>query len=234
MKFTRGIIFDTNKQDKKGEEIVMERIERKEFMKPTAIQPENPEIQTHIQLPASQKMEQQYPKGLKKEIRQHQEEGQKDVAEMAKIEGIEEAVKKTVADTMRQQEKLNDLVDNTKVTLCHITTVFPFDLFPDDIVIDPLKVIVTKRAFFATEQIYIIPLEDIRYVAIETSPFFSTLRIIHTKSITPLLIKPLFKQHAMKAGNIIQGLLVTREKQVDLSKIPPKESAPKIEALGAS
>ena len=44
-------------------------------------------------------------------------------------------------------------VDQVNETLFTFSTAFPFDFFPDDVVLDRFKINVIKRDFFATERI---------------------------------------------------------------------------------
>ena len=93
--------------------------------------------------------------------------------------------------------------------LLKINTVIPFSLFPDTLIIDPKKITIIRRTFFASESVRSILIHDLLHVEVACSLFFATLyfrqraSLDETDSIT---LKYLPKYQAIKAQRVIQGL----------------------------
>ncbi len=99
-----------------------------------------------------------------------------------------------------------------------LKTFFPFDLFPDKISIDLIKITIGKNIFFSSSQIKNILMKDIVYVKTETSIFMATLKITEGRDKqNPYVIKPLKKDDAIKAGKIISRLVIGRSESLSFS-----------------
>lgn len=136
---------------------------------------------------------------------------------------------------IREEEaKVQALAWNTQKDLLTISTVFPFDFFPDELIIDALKVTHIHREFFLNEEITGMLIENIRHVSISSGPIFSTLTIAdnvfepHT-----IIMKPILKHYAKKAHAILQGLLLSKKENIDTTRIT-KAAMPEIENIGRS
>ena len=69
------------------------------------------------------------------------------------------------------QESLGDLIKKSQSVLLKISSTFPFDLFPDSLVVDENKVSIIHRDFM-TEHVHSILIEDITDITVNTSIFF--------------------------------------------------------------
>lgn len=147
----------------------------------------------------------------------------------AKIENDQETLKRQVASN----QKINDLVHSLSVELFALTTVFPFKLFPTQIIIRPTKVDIIHASFFWSEDVHTTLISDISDVSVHTSIFFASLVITdqgyHDKVIQ---IRFLPRNSAVKARRIIQGLVIAFRENIDPEKIDPIELADKAEKLG--
>lgn len=131
-------------------------------------------------------------------------------------------------------DKLSDLLKRSQNILLRISSVFPFDLFPDKLIIDETKVSIIHWDFIGTEHIHSIFIEDITDVTLDTTLFFATLRI--TESNNPrfprkFAIKYLKKSEALCARRIIQGMLSAERKGIDIHTDNGKTST-SIQELG--
>lgn len=132
-----------------------------------------------------------------------------------------------------EKQKFNELVAEGPNVLLTINSVFPFDLFPDRLLVDSVKVTLIHNIFFNSNQIRSITIKDIKFVTIENGPLFSTLRISDNMlQPTVFVIKPLWRKEAQKIHDIIQGLVSCEKKQIDNTKITPREQLPQLEELG--
>lgn len=130
-----------------------------------------------------------------------------------------------VAPPGEEAKKLQDLMIKSQKPLLRISTVFPFDLFPDTLIVDVTKVHIISRQFFASEEIHSIPIKSIVDVYVETGPIFATLRVlpqmVFQHQVTQ--ISQLWKSDAIKARDIIQGLIVATKEDVNIAKLPEEE-----------
>lgn len=130
-------------------------------------------------------------------------------------------------------EKFDSLVRGCRRMLLKISAVFPFDLFPDELIIDECKVSIICREFFFSEDIHSINIEMIKDVDVETGPFFAKLQIVPDGYPGhPLLVRFLRKKDANLARSIIQGLMVAKRNNIDLAKIDDPDLVNKLELLG--
>ena len=87
-----------------------------------------------------------------------------------------------------------------------ISSVFPWDFFPNTINVEESRVTYIFRQFLASQS-YIVNIQDISNVFIEFSFFFATLQIVSKTYIqNDIKIGNFNKKKAIKARMIIEGL----------------------------
>ncbi|KKR80489.1 MAG: hypothetical protein UU73_C0001G0353 [Candidatus Daviesbacteria bacterium GW2011_GWA1_41_61] len=151
-----------------------------------------------------------------------------------KAQKVEEKPTEEAQNSKAQAEaKMEELIEEAENPLFKLSTIFPFDFFPDQIIIDTNKVNIISKEFFSSGRVHSIMIKDIGDVFIETDPFFAKLTIID-KGFTEnsINLKYLKKEDAAKARKIIQGLVVAHEQSIDLAHFPPEELTLKLEKLG--
>jgi hypothetical protein len=128
---------------------------------------------------------------------------------------------------------LPQLTEDANEVLFSLSNIFPFDLFPDRIIIRKNHVDIVKGIFFwsgATERLQII---DIREIGVHYNPVFATI-VIH--AIGPpeirLEIRFLWRHQALRAKRIILGLLECQQQQVDLSGYGKRDLIAHVEEIG--
>ncbi len=114
-------------------------------------------------------------------------------------------------------------------------TVFPFDFFPNELRICSTKIEVLQNTLLNAFSQRTFLLKDIVYAEINSSFFFSTLRIVnntlpHLRE-DPITLNYLRNGDAVQAKKIIDGLLIANASGVDISAIEPRDLLPHIEAL---
>lgn len=133
----------------------------------------------------------------------------------------------------QHDQKLNDLVEQSRNPLFTFQTAIPLNPFPDKVTIDINKVNIIYRYFFSSEHIHSVSIKDISDVLVETSWFFSTLKIIDVGfTENSIDVNYLKTNEAVKARKIIQGLIVANKSGVDLSKCDISDLIEKLEELG--
>ncbi len=136
-----------------------------------------------------------------------------------------------------ESKKLDNLVLKSRRTLLEVTTVFPFDLFPDRVRIDENKVDIISYEFFFTKHLISILIKNINSATISTGVFFATLNLEVAGFVTGYNVKPypiqyLWKRDAIRARRIILGLIAAEKAKIDLAKISSKDLVFKIEEIG--
>ena len=164
-------------------------------------------------------------------------------AEMKNMDGgTKEKEKKTEdsesAPSPQEQSKkdLDIIASRAEKILFKAKTVFPFDFFPDTVTIDANKVDICLKSFFATETVTSIMLKEIMDVRVNIALFLATLIIDygpHPLKIKSVFVSQLLKKDALKAKEIIEGMLVLyRGENIDTSKLKPEEAMEEIKEVG--
>ncbi|MBI4226375.1 hypothetical protein HY612_04645 [Candidatus Roizmanbacteria bacterium] len=132
-----------------------------------------------------------------------------------------------------ERKKIDKLLKKTQRVLYKISSVFPFDLFPNELVINENQVNVLKRRFFLSEDIETVLIKDIQLVIVETSPLFASLDIEILKPLSKsIVIDYLWVNEALKARRIIQGLRSIEKEGIDIANQPVDELLKKLEIIG--
>lgn len=121
--------------------------------------------------------------------------------------------------------------------------VFPFDFFPDSLIIDELKVSYIFRKFIY-QQVNSILIKDIVDVTASNGLFFGSVQITGGEfqgtspepgmEKGPLIVSYLKKNDAYLARQIILGLMIYSDQKVDTSRMPVTEVIQKARELGRS
>lgn len=168
-------------------------------------------------------------------IRMSQEE-RREAREEGYREGIKESIKEEVQGRETGKRKINDLIQKSRKPLFELSTVFPFDFFPDKLSIELDRVNIYHKSFLATGEVRGIAMNNIGEVVIGLSPFLTTLRIIEERlgPESTHIFKPVWKEDAVRARRIITGLIIANKEGIDLTIFSPQELAKKAEDLGKS
>jgi hypothetical protein len=145
----------------------------------------------------------------------------------------EELEKEEVKKTKEEEEKLENLSKNSQKVLYKCTSVFPFDLFPDEISIEPTQINVKRKTFFFTSRLISVPIKNISDVIVQTAPLFASIKVVDQFfEENSFQIDYLKKDEAVQARKIIQGLIIASKEGVDVSRIQPDMLIKKTAKLG--
>lgn len=144
--------------------------------------------------------------------------------------------KEMTTQFQQEKDKLDMLVENSTVNLLTIKTVFPLDFFPDELIIDPLKINYINNTFFLSQEVKSILIENTGHVVVSNGPIFATLTVVDSIfSANTITMKPLFKKDALKAQSILQGLILSKKEKIDTAKVASIQGEPsQIEKLGTT
>lgn len=168
-------------------------------------------------------------------------------AEIKEVQKFEKLVGKTQVEILRneqrlysgkksssmQRDKMQALINHSRKTLFKCQSVFPFDLFPDDLIIEPHQVNLKRKIFFYTSNLISIPITNISDVVVQTSPFFAAITIVDRSFVeNSFTLSYLKRNDAKRARKIIQGLVIASKEDIDVGKIEPDVLASLAEKLG--
>lgn len=145
--------------------------------------------------------------------------------------------KKQVQDEKEKQVedviKLQNTIISSKRTIITVKSVFPFDFFPDQIVVDENKINIIKSEFFFSKEVYSIPIENMNGVTSSSNLFFGQLRLeAWGISKLPDPVEYLWKKDAVKVRRIISGLITAHHANIDMTNIPLMKARRALEEIG--
>ncbi len=132
------------------------------------------------------------------------------------------------------EHQMHDLIKGMHDVLLSATTVFPFTLFPDTVIIDRQKLTVTHRVFFAVAEVMSIQIEDILNVTADVGPFFGSVKIL-TRFFDPerpYTVNYLWRSDALRIKRIMQGYITVQQQRIDCDPLPTKELVHMLEQIG--
>ena len=130
-------------------------------------------------------------------------------------------------------ENFQRTLDASHRILYDCRTVFPFDLFPDRIIIDENKVDLIYGIFFFTNQVFTIPIKNINGATSTTGIFFGSLDIeIMGYNVNPESVRYLHNNDAIALRRVINGLVIAYKEGIVLSKLPLDKAKNQIEEIG--
>ncbi|MBI1863251.1 hypothetical protein HYS00_03980 [Candidatus Microgenomates bacterium] len=130
--------------------------------------------------------------------------------------------------------KMNDLIRKSNRSIASISSMFPWDLFPNTIDVEESRITFIFRQFLASQS-HSLDIKDISNIFIETSLFFATLQIVARTFVqNDIKIGHLNKKDATEIRTIIEGLRTLNENQIDTSNYQITELLSKIHELHAA
>lgn len=138
----------------------------------------------------------------------------------------------SLAGRLKTTAKLNTLAKETEAVIYDIASVFPFQLFPDKLIIDKNKVSIIRKSLFF-KRIFPILYEDIRTVKINRSILFCAIEFeIRGYEQNPGAVTHLWPKEASKAEKYILGMTKANRAEVDMTKLPVNKIRGVIKKIG--
>lgn len=142
-------------------------------------------------------------------------------------EKIQDAVKEN------EEEQLDESIQKVKNVLFCSKTIFPLDLFPDEIVIDLERITIKKRSFFMSAEIKVYDITDVADCVVDLGPVSSTVRLILSHTREPqVTVRHISSHDALEMRRIIYGIKKAKKEHIDLIKINQDVLPEKINELG--
>ena len=134
------------------------------------------------------------------------------------------------------QEQLTQAIVSARKPLATATTVFPFTLFPDTIIVDRTKITITHRVFFWTAEVISIRVEDVLNVMADVGPLFGSVKIVTRffNADKPYTVNYLWRSDALRIKRILQGYVIATQKEIDCTNLDTWRLSKLLEELGSS
>lgn len=137
-------------------------------------------------------------------------------------------------EKFQAEHELGKAISDSQEALVTATTVFPFTLFPDTVIVDREKFTVAHRIFFRVAEVTTIRVEDILNVTADVGPFFGSLKIL-TRFFDPdkpYTVNFLWRSDTLRIKRVLQGYVIAIQKKIDCSALSTPELAVLLDDLG--
>ncbi len=146
-----------------------------------------------------------------------------------KEEGKNEQVIKEAAKKEEDRQTVSDLIKKSNRCILRVSSLFPWDIFPNTIEVEESRVTIVFHQFLASQS-HSVDIKDISNVFIQSSLFFATLQIVsRTFAQNDIKIHHLSNKKAHKVQMVIEGLRTFAENNIDTSNYEIQELISKIE-----
>ena len=127
------------------------------------------------------------------------------------------------------RQQMNDLVKKSNRCIITVSSLFPWDLFPNTITVEESRVTFTFRQFLSSQS-HSVEIKDISNIFIESSLFFATLQVVSRTYVkNDIKIGHLSRKKAQKVQQVIEGLRTLIENNINTSNYEIDELLAKIE-----
>jgi len=132
-----------------------------------------------------------------------------------------EEVKEKTTTNPPDKEKLKEIVQRSNEVICVARAVWPFDLFPNEILLDRTKVTIIERSFFWSRNTMSFRVEDILNVSVATGPIFGAITIASRvmSSVDHFTVSFLWRSDAMYLKTILQGYIIAQQNKIEVSHL---------------
>lgn len=143
-------------------------------------------------------------------------------------------LKKYKQDNEKKNPTLDSIVEESNEILAHFKGVWPFDLFPDEVIIDKQAVTIIRHWFFGVGQKITCHFDDLVNAEMNIGPFFGSIQI-YSKYFTDGEedIKWFSRSDVKKIHALLQGLLIAKKEGVDIKSLSKDEILHKLYKIGS-
>lgn len=100
-------------------------------------------------------------------------------------------------------------INEVNETLLRFSAIFPFELFPDEVILDRMKISVIKKDFILSKRIITIPLTGTLNVEVSKGPLTSQIVIADTASgLNSVRVKNILYTDALYLQRLVEGIVV--------------------------
>jgi hypothetical protein len=137
---------------------------------------------------------------------------------------------------LQAMQELHKVARDSRVVLAKATAVFPITLFPGTVAVDRSQVSITKRTFFLAGDVTSIQVDDILNVTAVVGPLFGKVRIAtrYFDPDKPYDVDHFWRDDALRIAAIINGLVVAKANNIDISALSGNELVETLKRVGQS
>lgn len=128
---------------------------------------------------------------------------------------------------------VQDVAQQNEV-LFTVRTVFPFDFFPDTIIVDRFKVQINKAFFFASYRVTTVPISETLNIKVTHGLFFAQVHIEDFMARVSTKIEYLPNADATELGELVQGMVIAMKQKASLQQDTSLNIARAAEELGST
>ncbi|MFC1711511.1 hypothetical protein ACFLZ1_02895 [Patescibacteria group bacterium] len=152
----------------------------------------------------------------------------KEVGKALKQEGKDKQTRNQATKKEVDRKRMNDLVQKSNRCIITISSLFPWDFFPNTVAVEESRVTFTFRQFLSSQS-HSVEIKDISNVFIESSLFFASLQVVSRTYVqNNIKIGHLSKKKAQKVQMVIEGLRTIIERNINTSNYKIDELIAKI------
>lgn len=132
----------------------------------------------------------------------------------------------------KDKKVIEELTDkNSNRTLVKVSSFFPIDFFPAEVIVEETKITVIHRQLLSS-QVHTVDVKNISNVFINSGILFAELGIVSSSFVqNQMKIRLLWKKDALLVKTIIEGLRVLKEKNIETSSFETKELINKLKEI---
>lgn len=146
-------------------------------------------------------------------------------------EGKNENTKNQAEKKEVDRQKVDDLVKKSNRCIISVSSLFPWNIFPNTIDVEESRITFTSRQFMSSQS-HSVEIKDISNVFIESSLFFATLQIVSRTYIeNNIKMNYLDKDKTKRVKMIIEGLRTFANNDIDTSNYEVSELVSKLAQL---
>jgi hypothetical protein len=146
-----------------------------------------------------------------------------------KEEGKNEQTKNKATKKAEDRQMVNDLIKKSNRLIISISSLFPWDFFPNTIEVEEGRVTFIFRELFSSQS-HSVDIKDIANVFMQSTLFFATLQIVSRTFVqNDITVGHLNLGDARKVKTVIEGLRTLSEHEIDTSNYGVDELIAKIE-----
>lgn len=145
--------------------------------------------------------------------------------------GLEQHTKDTTLKIESDKNKLDELIKKSNRSIVSISSVFPWNFFPNTIDVEESRVTFIFRQLFSSQS-HSVDIKDISNVFIESGFFFATIQVVSKTFIqNDIKIEYLKKKDAYRTRDIIEGLRTFVQNDINSSKYEINDLITKLNEL---
>lgn len=157
-----------------------------------------------------------------------------EIEQTSEEKGQEEAVKNYAEKTENNRQVVADMVNSSNRILLKVSSLFPWDFFPNSIIVEETRVTIIHRELFSS-QVHSVDIKNISNIFIGTGILFAQLTLVSdTFTQNKIVINRLRKKDAILVRRIIEGLRMFVKENIDTTNYTPRELVSKLKELSTT